>query len=133
MPRHRGACAQITVGAPSRAEGLAAHFDAAPPAFRLVSERGFTTLTGRFRGVPVSVVSIGMGHPNADFFVREVRECVRGDMVVVRSAGAFPPPRFHRARGRALTTTTVRAGSGRAGVCSTCPSARSSCPARAWP
>jgi uridine phosphorylase len=32
----------------------------------------------------VSVVSIGMGHPNMDFFVREVRECVTGDMVVVR-------------------------------------------------
>lgn len=49
-----------------------------------MSERGFLTLTGRFRGVPVSVVSIGMGYPNMDFFVREVRECLEGDMVVVR-------------------------------------------------
>ena len=28
-----------------------------------------------------------MGYPNADFFVREVRECLSGDMVVVRSGG----------------------------------------------
>ena len=35
--------------------------------------------------MPVSIVSIGMGYPNADFFVREVRECLNGDMLVVRS------------------------------------------------
>lgn len=42
------------------------------------------TITGRYLGVPVSIVSIGMGHPNMDFFVRETRECLRGDMVVIR-------------------------------------------------
>lgn len=52
--------------------------------FRLSTERGFHTITGRYKGVPVSIVSIGMGYPSMDFFVREVRECVRGDMVVVR-------------------------------------------------
>ena len=35
--------------------------------------------------MPISIVSIGMGYPNMDFFVREVRECLIGDMVVVRS------------------------------------------------
>ena len=29
--------------------------------------------------------SIGMGGPNMDFFVREVRECLKGDMIVIRS------------------------------------------------
>lgn len=43
------------------------------------------TITGRYKGVPVSVVSTGMGFPNTDFFVREVRECLTGDMIVVRS------------------------------------------------
>ena len=33
----------------------------------------------------MSIVAIGMGYPNADFFVREVRECLTGDMLVVRS------------------------------------------------
>jgi hypothetical protein len=72
------------VGTPARAEALAARFDAAPAPFRLGSERAFLTLTGRVRGVPVSVASIGMGFPNVDFFLREARECVDGDMVVVR-------------------------------------------------
>ncbi|KAF7378072.1 Uridine phosphorylase [Mycena sanguinolenta] len=74
----------VTVGSPSRARTVASHFDAAPKLFELVSERGFLTLTGRYKGIPVSVVSIGMGHPNVDFFVREVRECLSGDMLIVR-------------------------------------------------
>ncbi|KAJ7708312.1 uridine phosphorylase [Mycena rosella] len=74
----------ITVGSPSRARTVAAHFDAAPKHFELASERGFLTITGRYKGVPVSVVSIGMGHPNVDFFVREVRECLSGDMLIIR-------------------------------------------------
>ncbi|KAJ6480275.1 nucleoside phosphorylase domain-containing protein [Mycena sanguinolenta] len=74
----------VTVGSPSRARTVASHFDAAPKIFELVSERGFLTLTGRYKGVPVSVVSIGMGHPNVDFFVREVRECLSGDMLIIR-------------------------------------------------
>ncbi|KAL6305736.1 purine and uridine phosphorylase [Sparassis latifolia] len=80
----------VTVGAPSRANAVAAYLDTSPKPFVLSSERGFTTITGRYKGVPVSIVSIGMGHPNADFFMREVRECLSGDMLVVRfgSCGA---------------------------------------------
>ena len=52
--------------------------------FSVSSERGFVTYTGRFSGVPVSIVSIGMGYPNMDFFVREVRECVQGDLIIIR-------------------------------------------------
>ncbi|TEB22421.1 purine and uridine phosphorylase [Coprinellus micaceus] len=81
----------ITVGSPSRANGIATHLDTEPKPFVLTSERGFTTITGRFRGVPVSIVSIGMGFPNMDFFVREVRECISGDMLIIRlgSCGAL--------------------------------------------
>ncbi|KAJ7062161.1 nucleoside phosphorylase domain-containing protein [Mycena amicta] len=74
----------ITVGSPSRARVVAGHLDASPKPFELASERGFLTITGRYQGVPISVVSIGMGHPNVDFFVREVRECLSGDMLIVR-------------------------------------------------
>ena len=73
------------MGSPSRAHGIAAYLDPVPRCFVLTSERGFTTITGRYKGIPISIVSIGMGSPNADFFVREVRECLSGDMVVVRS------------------------------------------------
>jgi uridine phosphorylase len=76
---------QITVGSPSRADRIANFLDASPKPFRLTTERGFMTITGRYRGVPISVISIGMGSSMADFFVREVRECLSGDMVVVRS------------------------------------------------
>ena len=75
---------QATVGSPSRAEALAALLDKRPEPFKLASERGFLTITGRYGGVPVSIVSIGMGSPNMDFFVRETRESVNGDMVIIR-------------------------------------------------
>jgi len=81
----------IAVGSSSRALIVANHLDAQPPPFKLSSERGFITITGRYKGVPVSVVCTGMGAPNTDFFVREVRECLSGDMLVVRlgSCGAL--------------------------------------------
>lgn len=76
---------QVAVGSPSRALIIADHLDKTPTPFKLTSERGFTTITGRYKGVPISIVSTGMGFPNTDFFVREVRECLSGDMLVVRS------------------------------------------------
>lgn len=81
----------ITVGSPSRAKAIAAFLDDTPQPFVLSSERGFLTITGRYKSVPISIVSIGMGSPNMDFFVREVRECLSGDMAVVRlgSCGAL--------------------------------------------
>ncbi|EIN14751.1 purine and uridine phosphorylase [Punctularia strigosozonata HHB-11173 SS5] len=83
----------VTVGSPSRAHGIASFLDSSPKPFTLTSERGFLTITGRYKGVPVSIVSIGMGAPNADFLVREVRESLDGDMIVVRlgSCGALAP------------------------------------------
>lgn len=75
---------KITVGPSSRANTIAEHLDPEPTPFRLTSERGFSTITGRYKGVPISIISIGMGSANMDFFVREVRECLAGDMLVVR-------------------------------------------------
>ena len=75
---------QVTVGSPSRARSLAEFLDDKPRPFELFSERGFLTITGRYLGTPISIISIGMGSPNMDFFVRETRECLEGDMVVVR-------------------------------------------------
>jgi uridine phosphorylase len=74
----------VTVGSPSRADTIASLLDEVPSLFRLSSERGFITVTGRYKGIPISIVSIGMGSPNMDFFVREVRECLAGDMAVIR-------------------------------------------------
>jgi uridine phosphorylase len=45
-------------------------------------------LTGTYKGVTVSIVSIGMGAPNMDFFVREGREVLdeagEEEMIVIR-------------------------------------------------
>lgn len=48
------------MGEPERAETIAQFFDKSPPTFRHRSRRGFTTITGRYKGKPVSVISIGM-------------------------------------------------------------------------
>ncbi|KAF9472641.1 uridine phosphorylase [Pholiota conissans] len=74
----------ITVGTPSRANIIASHLDAQPKLFVLSSERQFMTITGRYKGVPISIVSIGMGSANMDFFVREIRETVSGDLMIIR-------------------------------------------------
>ena len=54
------------------------------PFFVHLSHRGFLTITGEFKGTPVSIVAIGMGLPMMDFFVRECRAVIKGPMVVIR-------------------------------------------------
>ncbi|KIY53128.1 uridine phosphorylase [Fistulina hepatica ATCC 64428] len=83
----------LTVGSTSRAHIVASHLDATPKPFVLTSERGFLTITGRYSGVPVSIVVSNMGTPNMDFTVRELRECLSGDMLIVRlgSCGGLVP------------------------------------------
>lgn len=66
----------LSVGSEKRALMLAEYL--APPApgrglFMLESSRGFLTITGRFLGVPLSIVVTHMGLANADFVVRENR------------------------------------------------------------
>ncbi|KAL7751667.1 hypothetical protein RI367_002666 [Sorochytrium milnesiophthora] len=97
----------ITVGDPARAIVLATYLDGAgdidPTRYRdflnyrshavfiHTSKRMFTTVTGRYKGVPVSIIAIGMGIPMTDFFVREVRAVVRGPLHIIRfgSCGAL--------------------------------------------
>lgn len=74
----------VTVGAESRAAKIAANFDQDKEIKKFQSSRGFTTFTGYFDGVQVSVVAIGMGVSMMDFFVRESRAIVDGPMIMVR-------------------------------------------------
>lgn len=74
----------VTVGAVARAEIIATFLDKDPAPITISSSRGFTTITGYYRGVHVSIVAIGMGPSMMDFFVRESRAIVKGPMVVVR-------------------------------------------------
>ncbi|KAF9433382.1 hypothetical protein BGZ76_009539 [Entomortierella beljakovae] len=85
----------LTVGDPARAITLSRSLDGVDlkntspktiPSnlFSHSSHRGFLTITGRFKGVPVSIVAIGMGISMMDFFVRESRAIVDGPMVIIR-------------------------------------------------
>ncbi|KAG0208596.1 hypothetical protein BGX28_000520 [Mortierella sp. GBA30] len=85
----------LTVGDPARAIILSRSLDGVdldntPPKtipanlFSYSSHRGFLTITGTYKGVPVSIVAIGMGISMMDFFVRECRAVVDGPMLIVR-------------------------------------------------
>eukprot|EP00903_Cladosiphon_okamuranus_P007776 g7527.t1 len=71
----------ITVGSEGRSEILASLLTGTTTTR---SKRGFVTHTGKFNGVPVSVVLINMGYPNMDFLVREVRAVTTGPLRIIR-------------------------------------------------
>ncbi len=79
----------ITVGDPHRAQVIAQFLDCIY--FEFTSKRGFLTITGAYKGIPVSIIAIGMGSAMMDFFVRETRHVVEGDLVIFRfgSCGAI--------------------------------------------
>ena len=72
----------LTVGAVQRAELIAGYLDARTKT--VSSSRGFTIITGIYKGVAVSIVAIGMGPPMMDFFVRETRYVTDGPMAIAR-------------------------------------------------
>jgi len=84
----------ITVGDSARALLIARNLEGAkytegekslgPNIFYYCSSRGFTTYTGKFQGVNVSIVAIGMGFPMMDFLIREGRLIVDGPMAIIR-------------------------------------------------
>lgn len=74
----------VVCGSESRVLTVSKHFDAQPPPVTIKSSRGFTTVTGKYKGEHVSAVSIGMGLPMMDFFVREVRAVTDGPIAVIR-------------------------------------------------
>jgi uridine phosphorylase len=81
----------LTVGDVYRAKRIAKHLQN----IRTVidSKRGFYTITGTYKDVPVSIISIGMGYPVLDMFLREVRGVTKGPLLVVRfgSCGSIGP------------------------------------------
>ncbi|KAI9494484.1 nucleoside phosphorylase domain-containing protein [Zychaea mexicana] len=78
----------LTVGDHVRARAIARWLDsdeeAGHPTFIHTSQRGFLTITGRYKGVPITILAIGMGSPMMDFFIRETRAVVSGTMAVIR-------------------------------------------------
>ncbi|CAG8448557.1 6448_t:CDS:2 [Funneliformis mosseae] len=85
----------ITVGDTNRAKMFIQWLDKDTPVFYLESQRGFTTVTGKYHGVPISIVGIGMGLSMMDFFIREVRSTVDGQLAIIRfgSCGTIGAPK----------------------------------------
>ena len=74
----------VTVGDSKRAWKISRFFDNPDTTINVFSTRIFKTYTGTFKGVPITVVTTGMGVPMIDFVIREIREVVEGPMAVVR-------------------------------------------------
>lgn len=73
-------------GDPARAELIASLWDEA----RLVARhREFTTYTGRYRGVPISVTSTGIGSPSAAIAVEELLRIGADTFIRVGTMGAI--------------------------------------------
>ena len=74
----------ITVGAVGRLEKIEQFLDVGSIRFKHTSPRGFTTVTGTYNQIPISIVAIGMGISMMDFFVRETRNIVDGPLYIIR-------------------------------------------------
>ncbi|EFA81233.1 uridine phosphorylase [Heterostelium album PN500] len=74
----------LTVGDYGRAEKLRDKLLDANTKVTTTQHRGFHIHTGTYKGVRVSIVSIGMGTPMMDFLVREGRFVGVGPMAIVR-------------------------------------------------
>jgi len=74
----------VSVGETRRARLLASLLDAEPKVYSISASRGFEIHTGKYKGVPVSVIATGMGIAMVDFVVRETRAVVDGPMAFVR-------------------------------------------------
>jgi uridine phosphorylase len=72
----------ITVGDPFRAKRIAKQLQNITTVIE--SKRGFYTITGTYKDIPVSVIAIGMGTPVLDMFLREVRATTQGPLLVLR-------------------------------------------------
>jgi uridine phosphorylase len=74
----------ICVGDLTRAERLAKHFFGEGKYFELKSYRGFATFSGKYKGVPISIIGTGMGLAMTDFTIRETLHVVDGEVVMIR-------------------------------------------------
>lgn len=79
----------LLVGDPGRVAKVASHFDAVNLER---SNREITTATGTYRGMPLSVMSTGMGTDNVEIVLAEVMEITEAPTFIrIGSSGALQP------------------------------------------
>jgi uridine phosphorylase len=81
----------VLVGDPDRAKLVAALLDYPDRTFTHASNRGFTTYTGTYQGIPVSIMAMGMGASMMDFAVREIRAITDGPLFLIRLGSCGTP------------------------------------------
>ena len=74
----------ISVGDPNRAKKLSLAFDKDTPVLIRQSPMIFCTYTGKYKGVPISIVATGMGFAMAELMIVQARAVIDGPMTVVR-------------------------------------------------
>eukprot|EP01053_Blabericola_migrator_P012145 Blabericola_migrator_1__12144@NODE_750_length_6654_cov_166_862760_g538_i0_p4_GENE_NODE_750_length_6654_cov_166_862760_g538_i0NODE_750_length_6654_cov_166_862760_g538_i0_p4_ORF_typecomplete_len289_score47_67PNP_UDP_1/PF01048_20/2_7e21_NODE_750_length_6654_cov_166_862760_g538_i054286294 len=81
----------ITVGSASRAEAMSKVLDVVEK--KIASSRMMYTYSGKYNGVGISIVAIGMGAPMMDFLIREASYILDEPMAVIRvgTCGLFNP------------------------------------------
>ncbi|MGI2258845.1 nucleoside phosphorylase [Shewanella sp. GXUN23E] len=78
----------VLCGEPARVNRIAALLENP----RLLAEnREFRSMSGTFQGVPITVMSTGIGAPSAIIALEELRQCGARQFVRVGSAGALQP------------------------------------------
>jgi 5'-methylthioadenosine phosphorylase/purine-nucleoside phosphorylase len=82
--------AVLVPGDPKRARHIAEHFFD-PGARQVNDERGMLGFTGTFRGVPLSVQSVGMGGPSVAIYYSELIQLGVKRLVRVGTAGGLQP------------------------------------------
>jgi len=70
---------------------IAKLFDDQSKVFNRISNRGYHTYTGEFKGKRLSVVAFGIGFAMIDFFIREVRAITKGQLVIIELSTAPTP------------------------------------------
>jgi len=75
----------ITMGSKTRAYEIAQLLDT--EIFRQESE-GFLIITGTYNTVPVTILCCGIGFPNVDIMIREIRSVIDGTILLIRLGSA---------------------------------------------
>jgi len=76
------------------AEDIAKLFDKPETTFKRVSNRGYLTFTGEFKGKRISVVAFGIGFAMIDFLVRELCTINQGPVTFIQLGSAPTPKDF---------------------------------------
>lgn len=89
-----GQCANriVQAGSAARIKEFSMLMDALPAPFESVSSRGFTVITGRYKGVPVSLIASGMVRNHSDTLWRRF---FTTDSTFQLHSERLSPPRQH--------------------------------------